>query len=201
VPVWGLRDPIATLPVRSEDFVQLTDQFVGGGDLVAVADLASMLTARKRAYHVRIGSQISFKDLRAGPAIMVGYSYTRWHEISSRMRFFIDATHSPLGITDNGVLTKWMLPDLPPDRRTKEDYAIVSRVFHPDTRAMLVELAGITQYGTMAASDLVTNADLLAEALRNAPRGWQKKNLQLVLHVNVISGVPASPRVVAAYFW
>jgi hypothetical protein len=201
VPVWGLRDPTATVAAQREDFVQLTDQFVGGGDMAAIAELASMLTARRRAYHVRIGGQVSFEDLRAGPAIMVGYSYTRWREISSRMRYFIDATHAPLGITDNGVPTKWMLPDLPADRRTKEDYAIVSRVFHPDTRAMLVELAGITQYGTIAASDLVTSADLLAEALRNAPPGWQNKNLQLVLHVNVISGVPASPKVIATYFW
>ena len=33
-------------------------------------------------------------------------------------------------------------PNLLPDRRTDEDYAIVSRVFHPDIHAMLVELAG-----------------------------------------------------------
>jgi hypothetical protein len=66
---------------------------------------------------------------------------------------------------------------------------------------MLVELAGITQYGTEAASDLVTNPDLLAEALRTAPPDWEKKNLQFVLHVKVISGAPTSPRVVASYFW
>src|SRR5439155_13016026 len=35
VPVFGLdRDANATQPVRPEDFVALTDQFVGGGDLV-----------------------------------------------------------------------------------------------------------------------------------------------------------------------
>ena len=45
---------------------------------------------------------------------------------------------------------------------------------------MLVEVAGITQYGTDAAADLVTNPKLLAEALNGAPESWQKKNLQLV---------------------
>ena len=77
----------------------------------------------------------------------------------------------------------------------------MSRVFHPATNAMVVELAGITQYGTNAAADLVTNPDLLAEALRGAPAGWRNKNLQLVLHVKVISGAPSSPKVVAAHFW
>jgi hypothetical protein len=66
---------------------------------------------------------------------------------------------------------------------------------------MLVEVAGITQYGTDAGADLVTNPDLMAEAFRTAPAGWQKKNLQLVLHVKVIAGSPASPQVVAAHFW
>ena len=93
------------------------------------------------------------------PAILVGYSYTRWKEISSQLRFFIDTSREPVGITDNGKLTDLTLPNLPADRRTSEDYAIVSRVFHPDTHAMLVELAGITQYGTEAAADLVTNPD------------------------------------------
>jgi hypothetical protein len=104
-------------------------------------------------------------------------------------------------ITDSGRPTQFTLPNLPPDRRTNEDYAIVSRVFHPDTHAMLVELAGITQYGTDAAADLVTNPDLMAEALRGAPADWGKKNLQLVLHVKVIAGTPSSPRVVATHFW
>ena len=111
------------------------------------------------------------------------------HETSNRL--------GPMG----GAPTPWSLPNLPADRHTDEDYAIISRVFPLDTHAMLVEVAGITQYGTDAAADLVTNPELMAEALRGAPAGWQRKNLQLVLHVKVISGSPSSPKVVATYFW
>jgi hypothetical protein len=202
VPVWNLnRDPNSTQPPRPEDFVQLTDQFVGGGDLLATSRLVAMLTRMGRPYRVSVGNTVTFQDLRGAPAIFVGYSLTRWREISSQMRFFIDASRLPVAITDNGTPTKWMLPNLPPDRRTTEDYALLTRVFHPDTHAMLVEISGITQYGTDAAGDLVTNPDLLREALRGTPAGWQKKNLQLVLHVKVISGVPAAPTVVASHFW
>ena len=92
------------------------------------------------------------------------------------MRFFIkDVAPQPVGITDNGTPTKWTLPNLPADRRTNEDYAIVSRVFHPDTHAMLMEIAGITQYGTEAAAELVTNQELLADALHKAPADWRKQ--------------------------
>ena len=202
VPVYGVDiDPSITPPSHVSDFTLLNDQFVGGGDLIATSRLAAMLTRLRRPYRVKLGNDVSFADLRSGPAILVGFSYTKWNQISNQMRFFVDGFRRPAGITDNGKATEWALPDLPRDRRTTEDYAIVSRVFHPDTHAMLVELAGITQYGTDAAADLVTNPDLMAEALRNAPRDWQKKNLQLVLHVKVISGAPSSPKVVKQYFW
>ena len=202
VPVWNLdRDPNATGPPSPGDYVELTDQFVGGGDLIAISRLTSMFTRMKRPYRVKVGSDVSFPDLRTGPAVLVGYSYTRWKEISSQLRYFIDAGRRPLCILDNGKPTDWALPNLPRDRRAVEDYAIVSRVFHPDTHAMLVELAGITQYGTDAAGDLVTNPDLMSESLRGAPPDWQKKNLQLVLHVKVIAGAPSSPQVVKSYFW
>jgi hypothetical protein len=200
VPVYGLDRDSNPKP-RPEDFVLLTDQFVGGGDLIAISRLSAMLTRTRRPYRLRVGNDVTFQDLRTGPAILVGYSYTRWREISREMRYFIDGTRQPIGITDNGAPTAWSLPNLPADRRTDEDYAIISRVFHPDTHAMLVELAGITQYGTDAAADLVSSPDLMAEALRGAPTGWQSKNLQLVLHVKVIAGSPSSPKVVAKHFW
>jgi hypothetical protein len=200
VPVWGL-DTNSAKPQHIEDFVALSDQFVGGGDLIATSRLSAMLTRMRHPYRLKLGNDVSFADMRSGPAILVGYSYTRWKEISAQLRFFIKDAPNFVGITDNGKDTEWNLPNLPRDRHTGEDYAIVSRVFHPDTHAMLVELAGITQYGTDAASDLVTSPDLMAEALRGAPKDWQSKNLQIVLRVKVISGAPTSPRVVQRYFW
>jgi hypothetical protein len=202
VPVYGVDiDPSITPPSGVGDFTLLSDQFVGGGDLIATSRLVAMLTRLHRPYRVKVGNDVSFTDLRSGPAILVGFSYTKWKQISNQMRFFVDGYRRPAGITDDGKPTEWVLPALPRDRHTNEDYAIVSRVFHPDTHAMLVEIAGVTQYGTDAAADLITTPDLMAEALRGAPAGWQKKNLQLVLHVKVISGAPSSPTVVKQYFW
>jgi len=202
VPVYGLdRDANSGAPVRTEDFVSLPDQFVGGGDLVATSRLTAMFTRLKRPYHLKVGNDVSFTDLRSGPAVLVGYSYTRWREISSQMRYFIQVSRDFTGITDNGKRTEWAIANLPRDRHTSEDYALVTRVFHPDTHAMLVEIAGITQYGTEAAGDLVTTPDLMAEAFRDAPAGWQRKNLQLVLRVKVIAEAPASPKIVARNFW
>jgi hypothetical protein len=202
VPVWNLdRAPNASGPPRAEDYVPLPDQFVGGGDLLATSRLTAMLTRMHHTYRLKVGDEAGFADLRNGPAILVGYSITRWRAISAQLRYFIDGNRRPVGITDNGKPTPWALPNLPPDRHTSEDYAIVTRMFHPDMHAMLVEIAGILQYGTDAAGDLVTNPDLLAEALRDAPPGWRTKNLQMIVHVKVIAGVPTSPKVIKTYFW
>jgi hypothetical protein len=202
VPVYALdRKPGETGPPHLNEFTLLTDQFVGGGDLMAVSRLGSLLSRMNQRWQVKIGSDVSFADLRTSPTVLVGYSYTRWKEISRELRYFIDADTRPLTVTDNGKPTQWTLPHVGLDRRTDEDYAIVSRVFDPETRTMLLEIAGATQYGTNAAAELVSRPELLTEALRSAPSGWQRKNLQFVLHVRVISGTPASPNVVATYFW
>ena len=50
---------------------------------------------------------------------------------------------------------------------------MVSRVLHPDTHAMLVEPAGIGQYGTGVAGDPVTNPGLMAKAQRGALLRWR----------------------------
>jgi hypothetical protein len=79
--------------------------------------------------------------------------------------------------------------------------AIISRAFLPQTQSMLILITGCTQYGTEGVARLVTNPELLASALHGAPKGWQEKNLQLVLHIEIIANSPASAKVIASYYW
>jgi hypothetical protein len=66
---------------------------------------------------------------------------------------------------------------------------------------MLILITGCTQYGTEGAARLITNPELLASALHGAPKGWQEKNFQLVLRMEVIANSPASAQVIASYYW
>jgi hypothetical protein len=180
------------------DYVLLRDQYVGGGDLVASARVAGMLGRMRRPYNIKVGS-IAFEDLRDAPAILIGYSSDQWSAVSSRRRFYIDDSRGM--VTDHGKITAWYPRHLSREFHTDEDYAVISRVLDTQTHTMLVEITGITQYGTEGAAEIVTNPEFLAEALHGAPRDWQRKNLQFVLHMNVISNYPATPRVIASYFW
>jgi hypothetical protein len=160
-----------------------------------------MFRQMREPYKLRIGKDVSFGDLQAGPAVLVGFTYTQWHEIGENFRYSIDLSQRPFGIAKNGVLTKWTIKTYPDDPNLDEDYAIVSRFFYPDTNDMIVEITGISHYGTQAATELFTNPTLVQQALRNLPVGWERKNVQVVLHMDVISGFPSVPTVVATYTW
>jgi hypothetical protein len=204
VPVYGLHPDVENQkrpPIGGEDFVFLPQNFVGAGDVLALGRVTSMFGDMRHKYRIRLGSEVSFHDLRDAPAVLIGYSYTRWNELSRGLRFLIDTSTRPPLIRDNGKATQWTLPNLKPDRSTDEDYAIIARLPHRDTGELMVLIAGITQYGSEAASDLVTDSDQLQAALDGLPAGWEKKNVELVVHVRVISGAAGSPTVVARHVW
>ena len=201
IPVYSLRtEPIPSGPIPQTDLIAVPDQFVAAGDVRATRAIEEMLERMKRPYHLRIGNELRFQDLRSGPAVLVGFSYSEWEEINSGFRFFLDTDRQPNAILDNGQV-KWAIAKHPDDHDLQEDYAVVSRVFDPATHSFLIEVSGLAHYGTEAAADLVTNPALLSEALKGAPQGWQKKNLQFVLRVQVINNAPGIPEVIATHFW
>jgi hypothetical protein len=202
VPVYSeVRNFSGQRPVRVEDFVLIPDRFVAVSDVNSATQIAEMFGRMGEPYKLRIGNEVSFRDLRTAPAVLVGFSYTQWHEIGEHFRYSIDLSHRPFGVSQDGALTNWTIKTHPDDPELNEDYAIVSRVFYPGTNSIIVEITGISHYGTEAAADLVTNPALLQEALRGLPAGWQQKNVQIVLHVEVISGSFSVPTVVATYVW
>ena len=204
-PVYGLNPALeaanAPPPGRVQDFDLLTEHFVGGGDMLATTTLARLFTGMGHDYRIKLGRDLSFRDLRTSPSVLIGYSCTRWSSLTNTFRFAFDLNPQAPRVTDYGKPTKWALRAKSPDRRTDEDYALVIRLFHPDTGTPLILLAGITQYGTEAAADLVSAPAGLQEAVRGLPADWPKRSVQLVLHTRVISGEAATPQVVASYVW
>jgi hypothetical protein len=188
-----------TRPPAVKDFTLLTDQYVGGGDLVAASWISGLLGERKHSFTVKIGNAVSFEDLHNAPAILIGYSSNQWKQVTKDFRFFIDDENGI--ITDNGKPTQWYPHNVGPDFHTDDDYAVISRAFDPETNEMMMLVSGCEQYGTQAAAELITNPGLLAKVLQGAPKGWQRKNLQFVIHTRVIANSPASPEIVASYYW
>jgi hypothetical protein len=188
-------------PSRVDDFVLIPNRFVAVSDVNSAVQIADMFNRMGNPYHLRIGNDVSFRDLRATPAVLVGFSYTQWHEIGEHFRYSIDLSRRPYGVLQDNSPTNWTIKTHPDDPELNEDYAIVSRVLYPGTNNFIVEITGISHYGTEAAADLVTNPALLEDVIRKMPMGWQQKNFQIVLHVEVVSGYPSVPTVVATHLW
>lgn len=192
--------PDATIALR--EVIPLRGQYMGIGSAHAIADLAALFATRKKHYTIRIGGEFSFQDIREGPAVLIGAYANRWTlQLTDDSRFVLSEKNGVPEILDRTTQKSWTVPRLLPDGRTPDDYVIVSRLFHPKTGRLLIALAGITQYGTQSAGEFVTSAELLESALRGVPSGWERKNLQVVLHVPIVEGIPGRPEVVATHVW
>lgn len=187
-------------PKPGAPMVPLRDALVGTGDAFAMADIARYLSSGQNAWRMVAGNDLPSQDLRAGPIVLIGVHSNQWtSRIMSGLRYTFGPGNTVL---DRGkVVPAWSLPALPPDWQTEQDYAIVSRFRSSQTGQFVLILAGLTNFGTQAAGEFATSNELLEEALRGAPHGWQKGNVQFVLYTRLIGRTPDRPRVVATYFW
>jgi hypothetical protein len=48
---------------------------------------------------------------------------------------------------------------------------------------------------------MATSPVLIAEFIKQAPKDWSRKSLQIVPHTKVVNDILTSPTVVAAYYW
>jgi hypothetical protein len=146
-----------------------------------------------------VGNSVTVQDLNAAPSILLGYSIHFWEPVTRDFRYTIRQENGM--VLDNGKPTGWIPHNLRADLHVDDDYAIVVRTFDPQTHEIMILVYGAEQYGTQAAAALITDPELLGEALRDAPRDWQKHNLQLVLHTRIVGDYPSVPQVVGSYYW
>jgi hypothetical protein len=186
----------------SEDFVPVKDTFLTVGDASATAQISSLLTSRHHAYDLRFGSDLSFGDLREGSAVLIGAFNNDWTlNMTDNLRFvFEGGDTAEMHVRDRYDASRSWWPKFSGGKFI-EDYAIISRVLNSKTGAVLVTIAGLDHTGTRAAGEFVTDPQLLATFVKNSPKDWSKKNLQLVIHTNVVNDIPGSPTVVATYYW
>jgi len=194
-------DPSET--VEGRDIVPVRDQYVGVGDAMAAAMLHGLFARKDKPAQIRFGNDISFSDLRNSPAVLIGAYSNRWTlQMTDRLRFVFVLVDGVKAVEDRSVKgRRWALPNIAPDGKTPEDYAIVSRVFDSQTGELLISAAGITQYGTRAAGEFLTSEALMAAAVAQASPDWYNRNFQAVLRTRIVGETPGQPEVVATHYW
>jgi len=174
-------------------------------DAQAAVFLSAFLGSKGKASQIRGAVSTSFTDLRGSPALMVGAFSNQWTmQMTKELHFVFGHNRGKdWSIQEQAAPRRhWTLPDA--TLRTaplERDYALVSRVFDRQTGQPFIAIGGIEGPGTQAAAECLISAQCLAAAVANAPRDWERRNLQFVLTTKIISGTPAAPEIVTAYYW
>lgn len=184
--------------ITGKDMVPVSGTYVTVGDVAAIVKVASLFSQHRKAFEMRFGEDISVGDLRERPAILIGAFNNSWTlEMTDNLRFVFKYGYQ---IQDRFSPSRnWKAE--PGEQNSTQDYALVSRILSSKTGEMLIAAAGIGQAGTRAAGEFLTNPQAIDAVLKNAPSGWERKNVQIVLHTAVINGSPNPPDVIATYYW
>jgi hypothetical protein len=203
-PSQGNRSDEEVIPQK--DLVILRGRYVALGDSVCMVRLAALFGKYGKAYRIRGEQSTSFADLRESPAVLIAAFDNQWtHRLAGQLRFtFVkDSAHDTDFVSDglHPENTEWRLVGAWPYWEVSNDYAVLSRIVHGPTDHPVVIAAGITEYGTLAAGEFLSTPEYFAEVALRLPRGWESKNLQIVLRVPVVSHVPGHPQILATYVW
>jgi hypothetical protein len=186
--------------------MQVSPEFgLATGDVSAGFSIASLLAQKGKASALRIGSNCSFEDLRDSPSVVIGAFNDRWTmQMASNLHFAFQwdpGTQSSPRIKENIPSGRAWISEVGPHFQYSVDYGIVTRLVDSDTGKLLISIGGLRTAGTQAAGELISDPEYLDEALRNAPKEWSRKNVQIVVQTKVTDAVPGPPQVVATYFW
>ena len=192
--------------IHAEDLTILWDRYVALGDAECLTRLTSLLERYRKPYRIRGERSTSFADLRDTPAVLIGAFDNPWTlRTAGQMRFTFskDSPKETDMVLDSQrpESRDWIMTGAWPNWDIPYDYAIVSRILDTTTDRPVIIAAGITQYGTMAAGEFLSNPEYFSEAVAKLRHDWQKKNLQIVLGVPVVNRVPGHPRVLATWVW
>lgn len=181
------------------DLVGFKNEFVTLGDLSANVRVASLLALHHRRFDVRSGQDIAFSDLRQSPTVLIGAFNNSWTlELTGDLPFAFDRN---LTIRDQVGRKQTWTPVFVGESRVTVDYAVVTRMPRSKTGEALIAIAGITQSGTRAAAEFITDPEQMKSLVTLAPRDWSQKNLQFVLQTKVVNDIPTAPVVVALKSW
>jgi len=181
--------------IDAQDLYPAKDTFVTIGDVAATTKIVSMLAHRKRQFDVRYGNDVAYGDLRQSPTILIGAHNNSWTlAMTGDLRYVFDG---PMAIMDRSNTKKrWTS-----NADFSEDYAIVSRVLHSKTGTPVITAAGIGYEGTRAAAEFLTDPQSISALVKTLPKGWEKKNIQIILHTTAINQLPSAPDIIATYCW
>jgi hypothetical protein len=176
-------------------------------DISPLVHLAGMLQQHGKPYRLLGEATTTLTDLRQGPSVLIGAFDNGWTlRVTAPLRFHFanDPAMTQFWIEDrqNPTSRKWLIDrGVQQERGTYKDYAIVARFVDPNTDKPVVVVAGIGRGGTVAAGEFLADPGHMNDLAHQAPKGWSRKNMEIILETQVIDGRSGPPHVAAVHVW
>jgi hypothetical protein len=186
-------------PLEWKDVTPLDNYFVNKDDAYVAADLSELFGSIHKESQVRIGPDFTYEDLRNSPAVLIGAFDNPWTiRVAPKLPFFFREQDNAI-VERGGKGRVWRR--VGEKNRGEKDFAVLARLLNSKTGQFLVVAGGIGMVGTQAAGHLISHQGDLDAALQASPRGWQNKNLEIVIESDVVDASASPPRVVAVTTW
>lgn len=190
------------ITVPSGELTIVRNEFISLAHFRGLLEIHQFCQRHGKPIEFRPGVELSAEELRASPILFVGAFSNTWTiREHSDLRFRFERTQADLAITDTAPGGKsWRVPGDNP-KAANVDYALVTRLLATPRLGPRIFAAGLTRFGTQAALDFLAQPEYWKEAARQLPPGWEKRNVQMVLRVNIVAGShqPAVP--IAFHVW
>lgn len=199
--------PTPDLDIKAEDIIPVPNLNVSTADAIAIAHLAVLFHEHRRPYRLVFGATLTQPDsLDNIPAVVIGaFSNAVNIQLTRDLRFSYRRETTPAGaawlIADRETGKTWRLVGVFPKQDTDTDYALVTRLAGGSGGRAMIAFGGITQFGTQAAVESITNPAVLRELNHQLGRDWHRSNVQFVIETRVAGRTPVSPRIVTAHRW
>jgi len=179
----------------AKDLSPAKDTYVSNGDVAATSKIVALLARRGKQFDIRYGSDVTYGDVRLHPTVLIGAHNNYWTlRTTKNLRIGFDGLSAIVDRSD--PQKRWVA-----NADRTDDYALVSRVMNGWNGKVVVVVAGVGQGGTRAAAEFVTNPQSISKLVKSLPKGWENKNIQVVLHTTVKNQIPSAPEVVATCCW
>lgn len=145
--------------------------------------VTTLLTSSRKTTSLRPCSALRSQDFQNGPVVLIGgLDNPIVPNMLSNCRYSLhfDSATGDRWVQDaqNPTNRDWKIESRTSSDAYLNDYAVITRLFNPETKQWVIALSGLRSYGTQAAALLVTDQKFI----HSIPSGvTAKRNFQIVL--------------------
>ncbi len=188
--------PVARLGDSAHDSVWMSVE-----SSLAIARITRILGTQKREFSIQPTASLTLTDLRTHPVVLIGGFNNNWTlRLTEDLRFHFCPKDAGRYFMDRQNPTKIWQSRYNAEERIL-DYALVARFRESVTDRVLYVVAGLNKGGTDAASEFVTNKRYLDVLGRKLSRGWESRNVEVILETHSFGNKNSAPQIVATHVW